>query len=140
MDVSGELSIRGLTVDYGGAGGVRALQALDLEVDPGSFHAILGPSGCGKSTLIKVLAGLIPRTAGEARRPGDGSVAYVPRGIPVSHGSGPKRTSLTGSSFAESAGGNGPSGQETFSRASDSNSSPGRSRDSCPRACANGSR
>ena len=80
MDVSGELSIRGLTVDYGGAGGVRALQALDLEVEPGSFHAILGPSGCGKSTLIKVLAGLIPRTAGEARLPGDGSVAYVPQG------------------------------------------------------------
>ncbi len=80
MIASGQLAIRGLTVDYGGAGGVRALHELDLEVEPGAFHALLGPSGCGKSTLVKVLAGLVPRTEGELGLPGDGSVAYVPQG------------------------------------------------------------
>lgn len=80
MTEAGRLTIRGLTVEYGGAGGVRALQGLDLEVEPGSFHAVLGPSGCGKSTLIKVLAGLIRPTAGEFALPGDGTVAYVPQG------------------------------------------------------------
>jgi NitT/TauT family transport system ATP-binding protein len=77
---SGQLTIRGLTVDYGGAGGVRALENLDLEVEPGSFHALLGPSGCGKSTLVKLLAGLLQQSAGEFSLPGDESVAYVPQG------------------------------------------------------------
>lgn len=80
MTASGQLTIRDLTVDYGGVGGVRALENLDLAVEPGSFHALLGPSGCGKSTLIKVLAGLVSHTSGEFGLPGDGSVAYVPQG------------------------------------------------------------
>lgn len=79
FEVSG-LSIRGLAVSYGGASGLRALEGLDLEVEPGSFHAILGPSGCGKSTLLKCLAGLVPPTAGSVQLPGDGSIAYVPQG------------------------------------------------------------
>ena len=80
MTETGQLTIRGLTVDYGGAGGVRALEDLDLAVEAGSFHALLGPSGCGKSTLVKVLAGLVSHSAGEFSLPGDGSVAYVPQG------------------------------------------------------------
>jgi NitT/TauT family transport system ATP-binding protein len=74
------LQIRGLAVSYGGAGGTRALEALDLEVAAGSFHAILGPSGCGKSTLLKALAGVVETSSGSAEKPGDGSVAYVPQG------------------------------------------------------------
>ena len=74
------LSIRGLAVSYGGASGLHALEHLDLEVPPGSFHAVLGPSGCGKSTLLKSLAGLLKSGAGSVELPGDGSVAYVPQG------------------------------------------------------------
>ena len=74
------LSIRGLSVSYGGSSGLRALEGLDLEVKPGSFHAILGPSGCGKSTLLKCLAGLIPASGGTVGLPGDATVAYVPQG------------------------------------------------------------
>ncbi|MCL4799028.1 MAG: ABC transporter ATP-binding protein [Burkholderiales bacterium] len=36
------------------------MQASDRE-----FVALLGPSGCGKSTLLKMVAGLVPATAGE---------------------------------------------------------------------------
>ena len=32
-----------------------ALDAIDLEVFPGEFVAIMGPSGCGKSTLLNVM-------------------------------------------------------------------------------------
>jgi NitT/TauT family transport system ATP-binding protein len=39
-------------------GGVAALGAIDLDVPPGEFLAILGPSGCGKSTLLRMVAGL----------------------------------------------------------------------------------
>ena len=80
LATAGGLSIRGLTVSYGGATGLCALEELDLEVEPGSFHAILGPSGCGKSTLLKCLAGLVPATSGAVELTGDGSVAYVPQG------------------------------------------------------------
>ncbi len=31
---------------------------LDLQIEPGSFVAVMGPSGCGKSTLLRLLAGL----------------------------------------------------------------------------------
>ena len=40
-------------------GGVRALQAANLAVEPGRIHAILGENGAGKSTLIKVMAGVV---------------------------------------------------------------------------------
>jgi ribose transport system ATP-binding protein len=40
-------------------GGVQALQAADLRVEPGRIHAILGENGAGKSTLIKLIAGVV---------------------------------------------------------------------------------
>ncbi len=47
-------------------GGVEALTALDLVVEPGEVFALLGPNGAGKSTLIRVLLDLIRPTAGHA--------------------------------------------------------------------------
>jgi NitT/TauT family transport system ATP-binding protein len=38
-------------------------------VRDGEFLAILGPSACGKTTLLKVLAGLLPPTAGKVTKP-----------------------------------------------------------------------
>jgi putative multiple sugar transport system ATP-binding protein len=40
--------------------GVKALQNVTLEVEPGEVHAICGENGAGKSTLMKVLSGVYP--------------------------------------------------------------------------------
>ena len=43
---------------------VRAVEAIDLDVEAGEFVCVLGPSGCGKSTLLFVVAGLLAPTEG----------------------------------------------------------------------------
>ena len=46
-------------------GTVEALRGIDLDVAEGEFVAVIGRSGCGKSTLLRLIAGLLPPTAGE---------------------------------------------------------------------------
>jgi NitT/TauT family transport system ATP-binding protein len=46
-------------------GELRALERVDLEVEPGEVVGIVGPSGCGKTTLLELVAGLREATSGE---------------------------------------------------------------------------
>ncbi len=46
-------------------GGLHALDRIAFEVHPREFVCVLGPSGSGKSTLLRILAGLLPPTAGQ---------------------------------------------------------------------------
>jgi NitT/TauT family transport system ATP-binding protein len=48
-------------------GDVPSLRPLDFSVGEGEFLVVVGPSGCGKSTLLKLIAGLLPPSAGEIR-------------------------------------------------------------------------
>jgi ribose transport system ATP-binding protein len=65
------LSVRGIVKSFPG---VRALDGVDLDVEPGEVHCLLGQNGAGKSTLIKVLSG--------AHRPDAGEITW--QGEPVS--------------------------------------------------------
>ena len=40
--------------------GVKALDAVELEVQRGSIHALVGENGAGKSTLMNILSGVYP--------------------------------------------------------------------------------
>jgi NitT/TauT family transport system ATP-binding protein len=59
------IKARGLSKTYAtGSREVTALKNLDFDIHDGEFVSVVGQSGCGKSTLLKVLAGLLPYTAG----------------------------------------------------------------------------
>ena len=56
---------------------VNALHEIDLDVDEGEFVTLVGRSGCGKSTLLRIVAGLMPATAGSVTI--DGNPVQRPR-------------------------------------------------------------
>ncbi len=46
---------------------VRAVDGISFRIEPGEMVAFLGPNGAGKTTTLKMLAGLIYPSGGEAR-------------------------------------------------------------------------
>jgi ABC-2 type transport system ATP-binding protein len=57
------LRLEGLRKTYGA---VKALDGLDLTVEPGTVFGFLGPNGAGKTTTLRILAGLTHPTSGQA--------------------------------------------------------------------------
>jgi multiple sugar transport system ATP-binding protein len=57
-----EIKLESVTKDF--AGGVRAVDSVDLTIVSGEFMVLVGPSGCGKSTLLRMIAGLEEVTGG----------------------------------------------------------------------------
>ncbi|RIK06459.1 MAG: ABC transporter ATP-binding protein [Acidobacteria bacterium] len=69
-------------------GHVRALDGLNLTVEPGEIHGFLGPNGAGKTTTLRILLGLVGADSGKAELLGGNPwkdavelhkrIAYVP--------------------------------------------------------------
>ena len=59
--------------------GPRAVDGIDLRVEPGEIYGFLGPNGAGKSTTVLMLTTLLPPTAGSARVAGFDIVSEGPR-------------------------------------------------------------
>jgi len=89
MDLA--VQVKNLVKVYNGK--VKALDGVDLTVEPGEAFALLGPNGAGKTTLIRILTTQLKPTAGEAYVFGlnvvhDGGkvrrlVSYVPQEMSV---------------------------------------------------------
>ena len=72
--------------------GPRAVDGIDLHVEPGEIYGFLGPNGAGKSTTVLMLTTLLPPTAGTARVGGFDVVTE-----------GPKVRSVIGAALQEAA-------------------------------------
>src|SRR3954471_13249966 len=59
------IEVEGLAREF--KGGVRAVDGVDLAVEPGEIYGFLGPNGAGKSTMVLMLTTLLPPTSGTAR-------------------------------------------------------------------------
>ena len=46
-------------------GGLKAVNGVDLRVEPASIHSIIGPNGAGKTTLFNLITGAITPAAGK---------------------------------------------------------------------------
>jgi ABC-type branched-subunit amino acid transport system ATPase component/ABC-type branched-subunit amino acid transport system permease subunit len=57
------ITVKELVLSFGG---IRAIDGLDLKIEPGSVHGLIGPNGSGKTTTLNVICGFY--------RPESGSV------------------------------------------------------------------
>jgi len=67
------ISITGLTKTY--AGGFRALNDVDLEINKGEIFGLLGPNGAGKTTLINIVCGIVTPSDGKVLVDGDNIIS-----------------------------------------------------------------
>lgn len=90
--VSTGIRVRGLAVEREGQ---TLVDGVDLDVDPGSVHALVGPNGAGKSTVLAVLAGEITPSRGQVTWSGRPLRDWCPNALARSRGVLPQETVIT---------------------------------------------
>ncbi|MGE6743573.1 ABC transporter ATP-binding protein [Allorhizobium pseudoryzae] len=56
------LKLEDVTIKFGG---LTALNAFSMEIEPGTIHALIGPNGAGKSTAFNAISRVYPLTSGK---------------------------------------------------------------------------
>lgn len=57
--------------------GVKAVEAVSLELDTGCLMGLIGPNGAGKSTFLNAVSGFVPLTAGRVKI-GNRDLSHLP--------------------------------------------------------------
>ena len=66
-------------------GGVRAVDSLDLKIEPGQIFGLIGPNGSGKSTTVNLITGLLEITHGRITLAGE-DITSQPTHVRLSNG------------------------------------------------------
>ena len=90
MERPNSIEVEGLVREF--KKGPRAVDGIELRVEPGEIYGFLGPNGAGKSTTVLMLTTLLPPTTGTARVGGYDVVKQ-----------GPKVRSVIGAALQEAA-------------------------------------
>ena len=64
------LSLRELTVNFGG---LRAVDRVSFDIEPGRIHGLIGPNGAGKTTIFNCITGFY--------RPSSGTISFRDRDV-----------------------------------------------------------
>ena len=75
------VSIRNVSKKF--AGGVIAVDNVNIDIAQNEFFALLGPSGCGKTTLLRMISGLETPTSGEIMIGGENMALTPPNKRPT---------------------------------------------------------
>ncbi len=76
------LSARQIVKELGtGAGKVRALKGVDVDLYPGELTLLMGPSGSGKTTLLSILGCILSPTEGTLTLAGEAAHAMKPEAL-----------------------------------------------------------
>src|SRR5436189_2418060 len=77
MEASNGIEVNGLVREF--KKGPRAVDGIDLRIEPGEIYGFLGPNGAGKSTTVHMLTTLLPPTSGTAKVAGYDIVKQGPQ-------------------------------------------------------------
>lgn len=72
------LKTSGLSKDFRG---FRAVDGVDLTINPGTIHALVGPNGAGKTTLFNLLTGFLAPSSGSIMYRGQDITGKAPERI-----------------------------------------------------------